>query len=193
MNHIIFEITSGRIDRVVSCATQDLPLQFDSATHAAIPGYVDDSRHYVAGDIAVEIPERPSTAHVFDFSIKAWVDPRTLSDHKVATWKRIKLARSAAIATPLVTQWGTFDCDTDSRAAISEALVLSYAKTDLGLAASIDFTLADNSVVRLLPKTLHKVAAALSDKIAVARNRAKVLRETINLATDKEQLDSIQW
>ncbi len=54
-----------------------LPLQFDSTTHSALEGSFDDSLYYVEADIPVAMPTKPSDHHVFDYTAKQWVDPRT--------------------------------------------------------------------------------------------------------------------
>lgn len=73
----VYEISSGAIKKVVSCAPEMLELQFDPKTHAAIDGAFDDGGYYVEEGTPVEMPPRHSAHHVFDYNAKQWVDPRT--------------------------------------------------------------------------------------------------------------------
>lgn len=77
MKYTIYSIESNKVERVVECPVDVLYLQFDPKTHAAIEGAFDDSRYYVENGSPVLFPEKPSLFHIFDFTTKQWVDPRT--------------------------------------------------------------------------------------------------------------------
>lgn len=77
MNYTIYDIASGRIERVTSCPADMVGLQFDPATHAALEGAFDDSRYYIEAGASVAMPPKPSEYHVFEYTTKQWIDPRT--------------------------------------------------------------------------------------------------------------------
>ena len=76
MNYTIFNTESYRIEKLVSCPKEILHMQFDSATQAAIEGVFDESTHYIDNGVPVAMPPKPSEYHVFDYTIKQWIDPR---------------------------------------------------------------------------------------------------------------------
>lgn len=77
MSYTIYNTTTGRIESVVSCPPEMVSLQFDPATHAALEGSFDDSSYYVETGVPVAMPSKPSQHHVFDYTTKQWIDPRT--------------------------------------------------------------------------------------------------------------------
>ena len=89
----IFDLASGRILRCVDCPEEFVAMQFDPATQATIQGEFPDDKYYVAAGVPILIPTRPTSNHVFDFTTKTWVDPRTLADVKVAKNAAIDRAR----------------------------------------------------------------------------------------------------
>ncbi len=72
----VFDKNSGQILRVVECVESDIELQI-GAENAYIVGSYSDSAYYVENGIPIGIPEKPSEYHVFDYTTKQWVDPRT--------------------------------------------------------------------------------------------------------------------
>ncbi len=77
MNYSIYHRASGAIERVVQCPADALALQFNSSTHGCVDGAFDDTAFYVEAGVPIAMPPRPSEHHVFDYTTKQWVDPRT--------------------------------------------------------------------------------------------------------------------
>ena len=77
MNYTIYNTTTGQIERVVDCPPEMVSLQFDPVTHAALEGSFDDSSYYVEAGVPVAMPPKPTPHHVFDYTTKQWIDPRT--------------------------------------------------------------------------------------------------------------------
>lgn len=77
MNYSIYCLDTGCIGKTVNCSSEDLPLQYDNATHGYVLGAISDTQYYVEDGIPVAMPTKPSEYHVFDFATKQWVDPRT--------------------------------------------------------------------------------------------------------------------
>lgn len=65
-------------------------------------GHADSKTQYhdLATNLPVAKPPRPSAHHVFDYSTKQWLDPRTAQDHLAATRAR----RNALLAASDWTQ-----------------------------------------------------------------------------------------
>ena len=77
MNYSIYNKVTGQIERVSSVPSSMLDIQFDPATHAALEGSFNDNEYYVESGVPIPMPSRPTGHHIFDYSIKQWVDPRT--------------------------------------------------------------------------------------------------------------------
>jgi hypothetical protein len=121
------------------------------------------------------------------------LDLRTLEQRKAERWEQIKLARTAAINAPLVTPYGTFDADPASRQNITDAILMVQTLDQLGEPSSIDFTLADNSVVTLTVSEMVDVGLRLGAQVQAAHATSRVLRGQLDAATTAEAVDSVHW
>lgn len=90
MNYTIYNTTTGQIERVIECPPEMVSLQFDPATHAALEGSFDDSVYYVEAGVPVAKPPKPTPHHVFDYTTKQWIDPRTPE----AEWSLVRAERN---------------------------------------------------------------------------------------------------
>ena len=169
-------------------ATKDLAVLKKEIPH-------DPSDCYVAnGEITAKgVP--PSEFHVFDYTTKQWVDPRTLDDLKATKWEEVKRWRAdATVAPQLVTRFGVFDGDAAGVNNIKSAVLGLREAAAIGAAPStITWTLYDNSAVELTPNELSEVAAMLLARGNVAHVRARVLRLQIEAATTAAELDALAW
>jgi len=158
-------------------------------------GLVDQALQYhdIVSGQPVDIPAKPSPHHIFNYTTKQWQDPRILADFKAAKWVEIKTARDAAIAAPLPTPFGVFDADLGSSAKISQAVLLANNLTALGMPVEIDFTLADNSVVRLDAAKMVQVGLALAGREQAVRAKATLLRAQIEAAATAADVEAIAW
>lgn len=131
----------------------------------------------------VSIGESPSPHHVFDYSIKQWVDPHTLDEIKNQKWQEIKKQRDALEFGGFEFDGGIYDSDQVSQGRIMGASI-----------AGIDqvWTLADNTTRLLTAIQLQQLYAALQMHIAAAHERGRIARQLIYEATSKEQIDAIQ-
>ena len=77
MNYTIYRLDTGQIEKTVSCSVGDLSLQYDGKTHGYILGAISDTQYYVEAGVPVPMPPKPSPHHVFDYTTKQWIDPRT--------------------------------------------------------------------------------------------------------------------
>lgn len=77
MNYTIYNTSTGQIDACICCPEDMVSLQFNPTTHAALAGVFEDGSYYVESGIPVAMPPKPSQHHVFDYTTKQWIDPRT--------------------------------------------------------------------------------------------------------------------
>lgn len=197
MKYAIYR-ADGKILRILDCDESMVALNSEpNEDYLEVPLEVTDDSHYVIEGVAGEpaligIPEKPGKNYIFDYGSKTWVDPRNLEQLRSAQWEIIKAAREADLDAPLVTELGTFDAYAEARRNISDSVLLANNLTALGLPVDIDFTLEDNTVVRLNGAQMVSVGLALAARTQEIRNKATALRNQIELA-NAESIASINW
>ena len=98
MKYSVYELQSGVIVKTVDCHESVISMQFDNATQAALEGAFDDSSYYVEAGVPVPMPPKPSPHHVFDYTTKQWVDPRTPETE----WPQVRAERDRRL---LASDW----------------------------------------------------------------------------------------
>lgn len=147
------------------------------------------STHYVVGDAITPLPARPSSAHVFDYASKQWVDPRTLADFKAGKWAEIRKARESAEFGGFTWDARVFDSDAMSQSRIIGAAQLAR----INPAFTITWTLADNSVRQLSATDMVAVGVALGDHVATQHAKARALRAQIEAAQTAAEVAAVVW
>lgn len=135
----------------------------------------------------VQYPEKPSEAHVFNFTSYAW--ELDLTEAKSLAWKRIKRDRNAEEFSTFEWNSHTFQCDERSQSRIVSAV----QRAQLDSTLTMVWTLADNSTVSLNATELKQVGQALSSHIDACHVKARGLRTQINAAETEAELDLITW
>ena len=135
------------------------------------------------------IPEKPAGHYSFDYSKKAWVDPRTLEEHKTAQWALIKAARNEAEFGGLAWDGSIFDSDQVSQARIQGAVLLATNNPNFVM----DWTLADNTVRSLTTDDLNAISQALGEHVALQHSRARNARALLDQATSLSEVQSISF
>ena len=144
---------------------------------------------YWDGEVFILKPPPPSAHHIFDYTIKQWVDPRTLSDLQAAKCAQIKRDRDEAEFGGFTWDGSPFDSDAISQSRIHGALQLAALIPDF----SIDWTLADNTVRALSGSELAAVGVALGLHVGTQHAKARVLRAQIEAATTVAEVDAVVW
>ncbi len=188
---VVFSKITGAI---TSTGTSDMPEWHETEENGVLIGVTADIENsYVDKTQVKPKGEKPTSFHVFDYSTKQWEDPRTLQDFKDAQWLLIKQARKIAINTDLVTPYGVFDSDEGSRKAVTDAVLMLQTLASMGTPTTIDFTLADNTVVTMSTPQMVEVGLLLGQKTQTAYSQARIKRENIDAATTKESVLLISW
>lgn len=165
----------GRILRTGSAPESQIDFQAQEGEFL-IRSKADPSYQYVLDGLVRNMPARPSPAHSFDYSMKAWVDERTLDELKAEKWAEVRQARDAAEFGGFSWQGQVFDSDQISQGRITGAVQLAQ----LDPAFAIDWTLADNTVVQLDAAQMQAVGIALGSHVSAQHARARLLREIIH-------------
>lgn len=115
MMYTIYEKSNGRVQRVVSCSPAMLDAQFDVVNEQAIVGSYPDDGFYFDGGLPVKFTSQPSLFHIFDWSGKQWVDPRTLQSKIDGVRTAIKAERDQRKIGGALVNGKWFHSDGDSR------------------------------------------------------------------------------
>lgn len=130
----------------------------------------------------VSIGMQPSSAHIYDYNIKKWVDNRTLDEIKAQKWTEIKSKRDAFEFGGFEFEGNIYDSDQ-----VSQARIMGAAS------AQIDqiWTLANNKTVELTAAQLGQLYQALQAHIANIHERGRIVRQLIYESTSIEQVELI--
>ena len=132
----------------------------------------------------------PAPGWVWDDDTLKWVDGRTLDDLKAAKWEEIKAARSNAEYGGFSWDGSEFDSDAASQQKIMGASQLAGLDPDNFL---VDWTLKDNTVRTLNAADMNAVGAALGQHVNSQYVKARNLRQQIESATTKAEVEAIAW
>lgn len=145
---------------------------------------LDVYQHYYdfAAETFVSIGEPPSIHHVFDYSIKQWVDPRSLDEIKAQKWAEIKSQRDQLEFGGFEFEGGVYDSDQ-----VSQGRILGAAT------AGVDqvWTLKNNATVLLTAAQLQQLYQALQLHIAEVHARGRAARQAIYEAGTREKVDAV--
>jgi Phage tail assembly chaperone protein len=100
MIYSIYDKYTGKIERVVTCSLEAIKLQFNAESQNIVVGNFSDVDFYIEGGVPKAIGLSPSKFHVFDYTIKQWVDPRTPETE----WPLIRTERDRRLAASDWTQ-----------------------------------------------------------------------------------------
>lgn len=189
MRFTVFEQATGRIKKTVTCSSEVDAAAQCAAGDAYISGFFPDDKFYVQGTTAAPIPNKPSDSHIFDYTTKQWVDPRSLQEHKDAKWAEIKSVRTNNEYGPFTWDGSVFDGDAVSQQKISGAVLMAVMSPSY----TVDWTLFDNTVRTLTAADVLQLGAALGAHIGAVYEHARQLRASIEAAQTSEEVAAISW
>lgn len=192
--YTIYEEATGRIMACGRGLEQDARAHVQAGQALLLAGS-DWKTQYVDEGEVVNFPASPGETHEWDWGSKSWVY-KGLADLQAQRWEDMKASRQAAVEAPLVTPYGTFDADAESRAYIIDSAHLMQTEAQTlapGSQPTDDFTLADNSVVTLTAGQMVEVALLLAAQIKAAFARGREVRAAIAAATTPDAVLAITW
>lgn len=148
---------------------------------------------WIEGGLHYPLPAQPSPHHVFEYTTKQWIDPRTIQELKDAKWSEIKTARNAAEFGTFTWDGSAFDSDAASQSRIQGAAQLATLALMNSQPFSIDWTLADNSVRTLNAQDMIAVGMAMGEHINAQHAKARIKRQAIEAAIAVAEVEAIAW
>ena len=146
------------------------------------PSSSTDYFHNESG-VFTSIGNPPSSNHVFNYTLKEWLDPRILSEIKAQKWDEIKSERDSLEFGGFEFEGGVYDSDRVSQGRIMGAASAGVDQT---------WTLADNTTAELSASQLQQLYAALQAHIAGVHERGRIARQLIFKAETREQVEAVQ-
>ena len=189
MRYAVFS-SDGRISKVIQCSDSDIHANVSAGEDfTLVDSLVSDVTHYIEAGVPVPIPAQTDPNTEFDYTTKAWVDKRTLQEIKDAQWVKIKQSRSVAEYAGFMWDGSKFDSDQLSQARITGAVSLAMMSPTF----SIEWTLFNNTTRTLNQIDMMQVGGALGTHVATQFSIGVSLREQINSATTKAEIESVVW
>lgn len=130
----------------------------------------------------VDIPDRPSEYHLFDYALRQWIDQRSLDVIKDQKWTEIKSQRDQLEFGGFEFEGNIYDSDQVSQGRIMGA---AYAGIDQ------TWTLADNTTAELSALQLQQLYVVLQAHIASVHERGRIARVAVETASNKDEIESI--
>lgn len=128
------------------------------------------------------LPSSPHSNYIFDYTIKDWIDPRTLEQAKADAWNDIKYRRDELEFGGFEYNGNIYDSDQVSQGRIMGAANAGVDQT---------WTLADNSTVDLTADELKKLYVTLQQHISSAHERGRLARQAIDQAATIPEVEAI--
>lgn len=127
--------------------------------------------------------------------------PKGSSMREVKTLEQLKAEKHIEIKTNRNRmEFGTFkwndhefDCDSISQQRLTIAMFSAQNSIMNGIDATIDWRLADNSLVSLSPSDIIQVYTAMGENTRLAHEHAAQLRYLVDTATKPSEIEAIVW
>lgn len=144
---------------------------------------------YWSGSAWVTIPARPSAAHVWNWTTKAWEDPRTLADHKTAKITQLKRARDGYIHGGFTWDGSVFDSDT-----VSQMRLMGLQNKALRDTAMVEsWRLADNTWRSLNATQALQVWDTFEQHLRTGFQTFAVLEAQVLAASTEAEVSAVEW
>jgi hypothetical protein len=129
----------------------------------------------------------------FHWGRKQWEDRRTLNQRKLLKWAEIKAERDQRELSTLTWNGYEFDADATSQARIQIAFQQAMLAASASQSFSVEWTLADNSVISLTGAEVIHLAKGLFNRTLQLHQTARGLRADILAAQNAAAVEAIQW
>ena len=194
---VVFMKDSGRI---TSVGTTCLPELLETPEQGVLTHITADIENdYVHQGEILHKGDRPSSAHIFDYTTKQWVDPRTIDDLKASLLVQVNDARIAYSTAPIEYAGRLVDADLTAQSNINNKLLELTACRALGVDMNPDLMLwrdADNLTVTFstmddMERWLHGLVAKIAERGTQCYAWSWNIKAAIEAATTVDEFPTI--
>lgn len=132
---------------------------------------------------------QPAPYMQWNYDRAIWEDLRSLDQAKADKWQEIKRARESDRFAPFEHGGNVYDADLRSQQNIQAAAQAAQIEPDL----VFDWTLHNNTVTQLGSAEVTALSVALVERTNQIYAKARQLRQKIDDANTRSQLDDIFW
>jgi len=193
--YLVFDSSTGRIHRTVVCLGDQVEAQAGVNEGLVLSDAGEPGVDYVDPDtfVVTAIPPRPNPWAVFDGRSKTWLELRSLIQVKGAALEEIKTAAKVTDQTDITISGNVLHADFESRASLFQKVQIAQMAVADGQAFSVDWQLADETVVTLNANQVKAIVRAINTREDAIRAKAHTLLAAIKSATTKEEVLAITW
>lgn len=192
---VFFDAATGEIKKTMTGSPELWELNRgpgETIMEVSVP--VRSDTHCIIGGQLAQMPPKPSPNHVFNWTTKAWEDPRTLQELKDAASRSVNAARVQANFSTFTYAGKTFACDAASRADIDtvNGYVTLFAALPPGFSGA--WKAVDNSDVPIPTVAVWKLFyAALVVQGMDNFAKAQAFKDKIGKAVTPQEADGTGW
>lgn len=117
----------------------------------------------------------------------------TLENSKIYKWEQIKRKRTEIINSPIVTPYGTVQCESEDRQNLTDAIMMAQVLASRTESTVIAWTMLDNTVVDLDLEMLTNIGLLIGAKIQNAHQISRTLRQALDSAQTVEEVEAVVW
>lgn len=150
---------------------------------------VDPTAFDMTGKVLIEDVPDDLTGLRWDTATRAFVED--VEGRRAARWAEVKALRDVCESGGAATPLGTVDSDPVSIGRITGAVVMAQVALSAEAPFSIDWTMADNSVVAHDAAAMIAMGVAVGAHVDAVHARARTLRAALDEAASIAALDAI--
>lgn len=174
-NGAVVAVLNGTAD-IVMLNTPENAIYIEGDYEASVSDYWNGVSFFKIGDA-------PNDYSKFDYSIKQWIDTRTLDEIKSQKWAEIKSQRDELEFGGFEFEGHRYDSDIKAQGRITAAAQLGVP---------VEWTLQDNTTVWLEPDDQQRLVQTLAMHITSVHARGKIAREKIYNATTIAEVEAVK-
>ena len=192
MRFAIYSKTTGLIEKVIDCPTEELAqlnVTVDQ-NYLLVGEKITDTEHYIYQGHLADLPPKPSPFHVWRGKTLGWEDPRNLEALKQAKWEEIKAARNLSIDAPLIVEGvGAFDNKKNNRDDITDTFLIAKETQ----ATEVHFPFSNGTMGTFTFDKFKSIALLQGAKVKAAYDKGRAIHTRIEEVTSSEALRAVTW
>lgn len=173
---------------------------YEVETNQSVIGHCVDSQGDYLGlidpstpGVATMVSTAPPGEGAWRMVGNQWQRRLTLAERKALKWQQMKEKRSSMEFGTFIWDGSEFDCDEIAQNRINGGVTLATLALANDQPFDQDWTLADNTVRNLSASQMIAVGIALAGHVNAVHTRGREVRQAIQAASSRAEVDAIVW